>query len=63
MSQAGTLLNLPATPGHNHDGGKVVIGPDSNIYTVIGDLNRRGQAQNVETGPAPDGTGGILRVT
>ena len=39
------------------------IGPDSNIYTVIGDLNRRTQAQNVETGPPADATGGILRVT
>src|SRR5919199_4987013 len=32
------LLNLPAVPGPNHDGGKVVIGPDSNVYAVIGDL-------------------------
>ncbi len=54
---------MPATPGPNHDGGKVAIGPDANVYTVIGDLNRRTQAQNVETGASPDGTGGILRVT
>lgn len=63
MSHVSTLLNLPATPGPNHDGGKVAIGPDANVYTVIGDLNRRTQAQNVETGASPDGTGGILRVT
>jgi aldose sugar dehydrogenase len=63
MSHVSTLLNLPATPGPNHDGGKVAIGPDANVYTVIGDLNRRTQAQNVETGVSPDGTGGILRVT
>ena len=63
MSQVGTLLNLPASPGPNHDGGKVAIGPDSNVYTVIGDLNRKTQAQNFETGPAADGTGGIMRVT
>jgi aldose sugar dehydrogenase len=25
------LLSLPATPGPNYDGGKVVIGPDNNI--------------------------------
>jgi hypothetical protein len=31
------LLNLPAIPGPNHDGGKVVIGQDNNVYT-IGDL-------------------------
>jgi aldose sugar dehydrogenase len=63
MSLSSLLLNLPVTPGPNHDGGKVAVGPDSNVYTVIGDLNRKTQAQNFETGPAPDGTGGILRVT
>jgi glucose/arabinose dehydrogenase len=63
MSHVSTLLNLPVTPGPNHDGGKVALGPDANVYTVIGDLNRRTQAQNVERGARPDGTGGILRVT
>ena len=57
------FLNLPVTPGPNHDGGNVVIGPDRNVYTVLGDLNRIGQAQNFENGPSPDGTGGILRIT
>ena len=58
------LLNLPVTPGPNHDGGKVAVGRDGNVYTVIGDLaNRQTQAQNFENGPAPDGTSGILRVT
>ena len=57
------LLNLPVTPGLNHDGGKVVIGPDRNVYTVLGDLNRRTKAQNFEDGPNADGTGGILRIT
>src|SRR5919107_5863389 len=32
------LLSLPAIPGTNHNGGKVVIGPDNNVYVVIGDL-------------------------
>ena len=58
------LLNLPALRGPNHNGGKVVIGPDSNVYTVIGDLRaHRTQAQNVVNGPPADSTGGILRVT
>jgi aldose sugar dehydrogenase len=58
------LLNLPALPGPNHDGGKVVIGPDNNVYTVIGDLrSHRTQAQNVINGPPADSTGGVLRVT
>jgi aldose sugar dehydrogenase len=60
------LLNLPVTPGPNHNGGKVVVGPDRIVYTVLGDLNRatqaQNQAQNFENGPSPDGTSGILRV-
>ena len=56
------LLDLPVTPGPNHNGGKVAIGPDRNVYTVLGDLNRQTQAQNFENGPSPDGTSGILRV-
>jgi aldose sugar dehydrogenase len=58
------LLNLPALRGPNHDGGKVLVGPDSNVYAVIGDLRaHRTQAQNVVNGPLVDSTGGILRVT
>ena len=65
------LLELPATSDstdptaeNNHDGGKVVIGPDKNVYTVIGDVGgHRGQAQNVKNGESLDGTSGILRVT
>jgi aldose sugar dehydrogenase len=45
------LLSLPATPGSNHNGGKVLIGPDNNVYVVIGDLrSHRTQAQNVVDG-------------
>jgi aldose sugar dehydrogenase len=65
------LLELPATSDstdptaeNNHDGGKVVIGPDKNVYTVIGDVGGHGgQAQNVKNGESLDGTSGILRVT
>src|SRR5207244_5216640 len=63
------LLILPATspiPTHenNHVGGKVVIGPDSNVYVGIGDVGgHNGQAQNVKDGIPLDGTSGILRVT
>jgi aldose sugar dehydrogenase len=58
------LLNLPALPGTNHNGGKVVIGPDNNVYAVIGDLKtHRTQTENVVNGPPADSTGGILRVT
>jgi aldose sugar dehydrogenase len=42
------ILKLPASPGPIHDGGKVLIDPDKNVYAVIGDLrNHRTQAQNI----------------
>ena len=55
------ILDLPATPGPNHDGGIVAFGPDDALYTVIGDLNRQGTLQNLPDGPDPDDTGVILR--
>ena len=63
------LLDLPTTPGPSHDGGVVRIGPDNNVYVVAGDLNfaripsAYTLAQNNASGLAPDGRGGILRVT
>src|ERR687897_1916197 len=56
------ILDLPAIPGPNHDGGKLIIGPDNYLYTVIGDLNHEGKLQNFVDGPEPDDTGVILRV-
>jgi glucose/arabinose dehydrogenase len=56
------ILDLPGEPGPNHDGGKIAIGPDRMLYTVIGDLNRDGMLQNVVEGPPPDDTSVILRV-
>ncbi|HET6717750.1 MAG TPA: PQQ-dependent sugar dehydrogenase [Nitrososphaeraceae archaeon] len=32
------LLDLPATPGPMHNGGVTLIGPDNNVYLVIGDV-------------------------
>jgi aldose sugar dehydrogenase len=29
------ILDLPAIPGPNHDGGKLAIGPDNYLYAVI----------------------------
>ena len=65
------LLNLPASPPSDrenierqHMGGKVLIGLDNNVYVGIGDVaGHRGQAENNPNGIAPDGTGGILRIT
>jgi aldose sugar dehydrogenase len=56
------LLDLP-TDHNQHNGGPVVIGPDQNVYVVIGDISHRTKAQNSQKGPGPDGTSGILRVT
>lgn len=56
------ILDLPGTPGPNHDGGKMVIGPDGYLYAVIGDLNRNGMLQNYPDGPEPDDTSVILKV-
>ncbi len=59
------LLNLPATPGAIGNGGKVIVGPDNNVYLDIGDVGINGhktQAQNIQNGSEPDGTRWIQRV-
>jgi aldose sugar dehydrogenase len=56
------ILDLPVTPGPNHDGGTMIFGPDGKLYVAIGDLNRNGQLQNFPIGPAPDDTGVIFRI-
>ncbi|MEW5841031.1 MAG: PQQ-dependent sugar dehydrogenase [Thermoproteota archaeon] len=56
------ILELPATPGPNHNGGKMIVGPDGYLYVVIGDLNRNGMLQNYRDGPAPDNTSVIIKV-
>src|ERR671911_716196 len=56
------LLDLPSGPGTNHQGGDLKIGPDNQLYVVVGEMQREGQLQNLQNGPAPDDTGVILRV-
>ena len=56
------ILDLPAEPGPNHDGGKIIIGPDGYLYAVLWDLNHDGQLQNFPDGPPPDDTGSIFRI-
>jgi glucose/arabinose dehydrogenase len=59
------VLDLPVTLGPNHDGGILlcerVDASTVYLYSVIGDLNRQGQMQNITFGEPADNTGGILR--
>ena len=32
------MVDLPATPGSIGIGGKVMVGPDNNVYVTIGDV-------------------------
>jgi aldose sugar dehydrogenase len=62
LSGGTPVLDLPAIPGPNHNGGKLIMGPDEMLYAVIGDLNHEGKLQNFPDGNAPDDTSVILRV-
>ena len=57
------ILDLPAEPESIHNGGKLEVDKNGNIYAVIGDLKREGQLQNVPGGPAADDTSVIIRIT
>ncbi|MDX1373560.1 MAG: PQQ-dependent sugar dehydrogenase, partial [Nitrososphaeraceae archaeon] len=63
------LLDLPVLPGPSHNGGVLDLGPDNNLYIVVGDINREANpeyltfAQNIDNGIQPDGRGGVLRLT
>ena len=41
------ILDLPSVHPTVHIGGKIIVGPDGQLYTVIGDLNREGREQNM----------------
>jgi aldose sugar dehydrogenase len=56
------LLDLPSEPGTNHQGGKIKIGPDNQLYVMVGEMQREGQLQNIKGGPDPDDTGVIIRI-
>ena len=63
------LLDLPANSIENH-GGYIVIGPDSNLYVVIGEVVSEFDetafqtlTQNYVNSTIVDGRAGILRIT
>ncbi|HEX9318536.1 MAG TPA: PQQ-dependent sugar dehydrogenase [Nitrososphaeraceae archaeon] len=64
------LLKLPGLPGPQHNGGKLAIGTDDNLYITIGDVggsfvgkDSETKAQNYMNGSEPDGRAGIIRIT
>jgi glucose/arabinose dehydrogenase len=57
------ILDLPAEPIPVNNGGKLVIGPDKNIYLTIGDLNHRSSTQNFPNKTGYNETSGIYRIT
>jgi aldose sugar dehydrogenase len=58
------LFEMPSSHVAIHHGGKVMIGPDKNVYITTGDVDGRNtRAQNIKNGSLPDGSSGILRFT
>ncbi|WP_148687672.1 PQQ-dependent sugar dehydrogenase [Candidatus Nitrosocosmicus hydrocola] len=73
------ILDLPVGPGADHNGGVIKVGPDGNIYALVGDGDSCWEAEfcngvfedstvysessNVPTGNPPDGRGGILSIS
>jgi glucose/arabinose dehydrogenase len=44
-------------PRGNHDGGVILFGADRKLYVLFGDVRRRGQLQNLPSGPTATGLG------
>jgi glucose/arabinose dehydrogenase len=56
------LLQSPVSADGHHNGGRILFGPDGNLYVVIGEARRSGNAQNLSNvrgkvlRMAPDGS-------
>jgi aldose sugar dehydrogenase len=47
-------------PRANHDGGVILFGADRKLYVLFGDAGRRGQLQNLPSGPTQTGLGDVV---
>ena len=57
------LLSLPATISAIHEGGKMLIDSDNNLYLIVGDISRTAtRAQNDKEGENANGTSVIYRI-
>ncbi|HEV8604672.1 MAG TPA: PQQ-dependent sugar dehydrogenase [Tepidisphaeraceae bacterium] len=57
------IKELPVSPGPNHNGGKILFGPDKRLYAVIGDLNRTELTENFERSTRVSRSAVILRLS
>jgi glucose/arabinose dehydrogenase len=58
------LLDIPTGGASLHNGGKLLIGPDNNVYVIVGDNSVADtQASNIQKGILPIERAGILRIT
>ncbi len=69
LTNAKLLFSSPSANRYSHIGGNLQIGPDNNLYLVVGEMHgdqnitTRTMAQNNIDGVLPDGRAGILRFT
>jgi aldose sugar dehydrogenase len=58
------LLDIPTSVVGYHNGGRLLIGPDNNVYVIVGDASLgNSQTSNVQKGTPPIERAGILRIT
>jgi glucose/arabinose dehydrogenase len=64
------LVHLPSFRYSQHNGGDLLIGPDDNVYVIIGNVggsydeyHTKAKTQNYKGRIDPDGRGGILAMT